>query len=249
MIFIVSSLLIFSVIGFYVWADRRGQAFKKKHLIVLSANIASVIVFALILDGVINRDSISAFNDVVYQWVGSRYDASFASFMLAVTQLADPIFTLLASILLMFLMIVRKAWYGALLSFLALSTGSILPRIIKSLTDIDRPADSLVQTLYASFPSGHATMITIFALLIGWIFRGLFKKLLHRKAFYGFLALIVVLVGFSRMYLGAHWLTDVLAGIALGVFSVTFWMIILRGIVWNAPKLLHYMRRHENPFV
>ena len=90
-------------------------------------------------------------------------------------------------------------------------------------------------------------MITIFAILFAWAFGGAFKRDSMRKVFYLIMGLIVVLVGASRIYLRAHWVSDVLAGISLGVFSVTFFMLFLRGMVWSHEYLLHFFKKRLKP--
>jgi len=71
-----------------------------------------------------------------------------------------------------------------------------------------------------SFPSGHATMVTVF-------FGGLAAVVFHvtrgpaaRNLAVCLAALVIVGVSFSRIYLGEHWLTDVSAGILVGLFWV-----------------------------
>ena len=82
---------------------------------------------------------------------------------------------------------------------------------------------ALVQETTYSFPSGHATMSTVF-------FGGLVAVVFHlsdRRA-YRIVAVCVALVfvaavAVSRVYLGAHWATDTLAGILVGLFWVVLY--------------------------
>lgn len=82
-------------------------------------------------------------------------------------------------------------------------------------------ARPLTEALYlessSSFPSGHATMAMA---LYGFIFWAVYKFDHHKikKIFLIFLGILIPLVGISRLYLGVHYLSDVLAGFAIGLF-------------------------------
>jgi len=106
----------------------------------------------------------------------------------------------------------------------------------------------------AAFPSGHATQSAAFyAMLAVVLGAGLSSR--RRAILWSAAALVVVIVGASRIYLGAHWLTDVLGGYALGVSWVAIVVAVLlitsrgtgraravreRG---QAPTLGHHNRR------
>lgn len=95
--------------------------------------------------------------------------------------------------------------------------GVLLYAAVKQLVARPRPpaADALVATTNSSFPSGHAVQAVaawgILAFLLVARGRGRLRLVAPVGA-----AVVVAVVGFSRLYLGAHWLTDVLAGSALG---------------------------------
>jgi len=84
--------------------------------------------------------------------------------------------------------------------------------VIKSLVDRRRPPGQLVHPSGSSFPSGHvsyaATTATILVLL--------FAPLAHRRAAWVAAALATTAMAWSRTYLQAHWLSDTVAGAALG---------------------------------
>lgn len=85
--------------------------------------------------------------------------------------------------------------------------------VLKGAYDRPRPPVSLVHTTGASFPSGHSLTMgaTAIALVIVVFAPGAHRRIWEIRA--GLFALVMAA---SRAYLGAHWLTDVLAGLLLG---------------------------------
>lgn len=247
LIFIAVILLSVFIFYSYRFLNQNHQVFRKYHVYTLICNIAAIFIFGSTLEDVLNHEWISRVDQYVLHVLPHVTTSGITVFMRGITSLADPFFILIASLVVIAYMLYKKSWYSALLSFLSLSSGVFLMYVIKALTEVDRPLAPLVDTLYTSFPSGHATMITIFVILFGWAFGGAFKKEWSRKIFYVVLGTIVLLVGVSRIYLRAHWVSDVLAGVSLGVFSVTFFMLFLRGTVWSHERLLHFFKKHVKP--
>jgi undecaprenyl-diphosphatase len=82
-----------------------------------------------------------------------------------------------------------------------------------------RPEDSLAETVPTSFPSGHTAMAATVAVVLALVFRSWIVWVLGIAW--------VVLMGWSRTYLEAHWLTDVIAGAFLGlVAGMMVWYVI-----------------------
>lgn len=92
--------------------------------------------------------------------------------------------------------------------------------LLKILFDIGRPIDSVVMAFGQSFPSYHSAISTVFFLMLMYIFDENFKPF-WRIIFNTFCLSFIILVSFSRIYLGVHWFSDVLAGVILG-FLVSY---------------------------
>jgi undecaprenyl-diphosphatase len=144
--------------------------------------------------------------------------AFFFSFISAMTTLGNSL-TLLAFVLL------GAAWLhflgdrgGLRLLLFAGIGGTIVNLALKII--ISRPRPSVVPMLAAydpwSYPSGHALMSLVILLTIAilagrWMRRAHFRRLLYTTAI-----LLALVIGFSRMYLGVHYPSDVLAGLLAG---------------------------------
>lgn len=88
--------------------------------------------------------------------------------------------------------------------------------ILKHVFHRARPlAEALYLETSSSFPSGHATMAMA---LYGFILYTVWKHDKHylKNSFVFFLAILIILIGLSRLYLGVHYLSDVLVGYVIG---------------------------------
>lgn len=86
-----------------------------------------------------------------------------------------------------------------------------------------------IETLHSySFPSGHAMAAAAIYGMMGVVISRLAPT--HRRLYVVALPLLVLMIGASRVYLGVHWPTDVLAGFAAGAFIVLAGAITLDGI-------------------
>ncbi len=96
---------------------------------------------------------------------------------------------------------------------------------IKMLVNRPRPTEDLVRIVekaqHQSFPSGHTVYyVTFFGFLIFLLFRLRQVPQLVRWLVGAISLLLIVTVPFSRVYLGDHWFTDVVAGFVLGLISL-----------------------------
>ena len=89
--------------------------------------------------------------------------------------------------------------------------------VTKAAVDRPRPEGSLVETMGSSYPSGHAAYATIYVAL-GVIAARVLPNLASRAALVIGTVVAAAVIGASRIYLGAHYYSDVVAGWALGAF-------------------------------
>ncbi len=118
----------------------------------------------------------------------------------------------------------RRRWMAAAHWLAALAFGLALCKLLGATVDVVRPPDA---SSGFGFPSVSVTMATItfgfFAVLIA-------RELPGRTRVWPYLlsGIIVSLIGFARIYLGAHWLSDVIGGMLFGIF----WLLVL-GIAYR----------------
>jgi undecaprenyl-diphosphatase len=120
--------------------------------------------------------------------------------------------------------------YAALAVIVAVSGGTLLSQTMK--WAYARPRPELVphgaEVYTASFPSGHAMMSAIVYLTLGAMLARTQSGQAVKAYIIGVAIFLTVLVGTSRVYLGVHWPTDVLAGWALGaLWASVCWLAML----------------------
>jgi len=119
----------------------------------------------------------------------------------------------------------------AVIIAIAITGGMVLSTFLKQ--GYDRPRPDLVPhgviVTSASFPSGHAMMSAIVYLTLGVLLARTQPSLPLRIYLISLSVVITLLVGISRVYLGVHWPTDVLAGWTLGAaWALMFWLIAVK---------------------
>lgn len=152
--------------------------------------------------------------------------------MVMVTELGDSFvlygFTLLLSLWLIW----RRDWRMALHWVITVAAVALLTWSLKLHTAVERPPLLDTSLMSYAFPSGHASLsVAVFGFLAVAFAREL-RSNWHWVP-YSTTVFLVVSIGFSRLYLGAHWLSDILAGWSLG-------------LVWVATMGIAY-RHHPAP--
>ncbi|PZP39853.1 MAG: phosphoesterase [Pseudomonas fluorescens] len=138
--------------------------------------------------------------------------------MMDITAMGGFTVITLISLLSMGYLMLRKRWVSAGLIVVSGAGGTLLNHLLK--THFERPRPDLVSHLVEvstlSFPSGHAMSSAIMYLTLG----ALLARSQSSRAIKTYILVsaifVTALVGMSRVYLGVHWPTDVLAGWCLG---------------------------------
>jgi undecaprenyl-diphosphatase len=146
------------------------------------------------------------------------------------------------------LLLLRRAWVAAaLVAVTALAAG--LAELVKLIVARPRPTSDLVEVYRAvsgySFPSGHVVHYVAFYGILGYL---AWRRLgaspppaaglrLAQQLLFGVCCALVVLVGPSRVFLGAHWPSDVVAGYLLGGVCLVLLVAIGEHVYRTPPKL------------
>ncbi len=128
-----------------------------------------------------------------------------------------------------FLLLIRNRG-AALLVFASVAGGTLIGYLLKGM--FDRPRPDLVAhgaAVYtASFPSNHAMLSAVTYLTLGALLARLEVRRRVKAYFLALSAILTLAVGLSRIYLGVHWPTDVLAGWCVGAaWAMAVWAMAL----------------------
>ncbi|TPJ34985.1 phosphatase PAP2 family protein [Mesorhizobium sp. B2-8-3] len=144
---------------------------------------------------------------------------------------STAVLALITTATIVYLLLLRRP-LTALFMFAAVAGGQVLSSLLKF--EVDRPRPDLVSHLVTetslSFPSGHAMLSAVTYLTLGSLAARFLPDRRTKVFVLGLAVLTTVLIGASRVYLGVHWPSDVLAGWCAG-FA---WAMLC----WLAARLL-----------
>lgn len=103
---------------------------------------------------------------------------------------------------------------------------ALVTYLLKRFIAVARPLNILLPQSSYSFPSGHTTTAVVFFGLIAFYLVKRSKSRLQKLSSIIFPTLLILIIGFSRMYINAHWFSDVLGGFCVGLFILALSLLI-----------------------
>jgi undecaprenyl-diphosphatase len=189
------------------------------HLTVgLALLLAAAWIFGAIAEDVVTGATITRVDVRLAHWFHDRATPGFSRAMLFVTHWNGLVGSSVMAALLALWFWRRRAHYWLVVCLIAVPGGMLLNVALKHVFRRVRPAfdDPLLSLLTYSFPSGHTAAATVFyGLLACYVVRRVRSWRVRALVTLG-AVLMVMLVALSRMYLGVHYLSDVLAAAAEG---------------------------------
>lgn len=192
-------------------------------LIVLALSIVSVVTFLWFTSNLLDGE-LEGFDNAAYAALGNWRGEFFDGIMRGATFLGNRQFIIWPCILLLvyFLFIRPHRWYSITVPVVAL--GSIGMNVaLKIFFDRPRPSvEHMVEATGFSFPSGHAMFAFSFYGLLLYVVWRYSKRAWIKYTGSILLFILILLIGISRVYLGVHYASDVLAGFSAGLI----WLVI-----------------------
>ena len=219
---------------------RFGLALLRRHgwrlLLVFAGLLLPLWGFAELADEIHEREAI-VFDEPLLQYAHSLARDGFDRLFVIVSQLGYLYGVVPFDVLLVVVLTLRRRFREASFAAIALAGSALLNIAAKQFFARERPSlwDSIAPEHNYSFPSGHAmgsmTLLVTLALL-SWPTRWRWPVLAVMVPF-------VALVGFSRLYLGVHYPSDILAGWAVA----TAWVVAIYLIVYRGGLLSPWLHR------
>lgn len=180
---------------------------------------AAVWGFGEIADSVLDHEALAAADQSIADWFHEHAAPGLTAALLGVTALGSPVVVTILTVTGAALLAARRDWYAAAALALSVGGGAIVNTALKNVFDRTRPhfEPALAHAHGYSFPSGHVALATLLYGCLAVVAARRIRSWRVRIAAVLGALLLVLLISFSRIYLGIHYLTDVLAAQAVGV--------------------------------
>ena len=182
----------------------------KKNIIIIVLSLLFIVLCILV-----KLDLLSNIDESVYKFITSNMNDTTTHIYKVITFFGSTIFMVgLCVLLLVLFIILKKNIYGYIISG-TLIFSTIMNNVIKVIIRRERPIYMIVRETTFSFPSGHTmASVSMYGILIYLINKSNMNKKL-KIILSIILGMIPLMVATSRIYLGAHYFSDILGAIML----------------------------------
>ncbi|MFC3900696.1 phosphatase PAP2 family protein [Aliicoccus persicus] len=205
-----------------------------------SKKISLFIVFTLIFGviAVFHESRLGRWIDnEVYEFIYTTESFITTALMLGFTQVGEVLSMVLLSLIVIAILMLYRLNFHTLFFVIAMTLSSILIPVLKNSFDRERPSIlRLIEISGFSFPSGHAMGSTIFFGSLMTIFKH--TDINYKALIMSLCAAFIVMISSSRVYLGVHYPTDIIAGIIAGLAVLTFTSIVMHKELKASPYSL-----------
>jgi membrane-associated phospholipid phosphatase len=204
-------------------------------LVVFSSAVA---VFVVVAAAVVMDPTVRFIDASVSTWVHAHVLALAIEVMIVISFLGAPSTLTAVTVAIASVLIYRQKYQQSIVLLAVVVGGNLLNVCLKHFLHRGRPVfeDPILMLPTYSFPSGHATAATVFyGLVAAYAATHSSRQYLSRSAILA-AVIMIALVCFSRVYLGAHYLSDVIAGVAEGVA----WLVV------SLTALQYFSDRQKN---
>ena len=196
------------------WHDPK----QRRLALALSAAVFAAFAFARIAEDYLTNDPLVRWDLSFARWLAGERSTAGVDFFRVITFFGSPAVALVVAAVACVALYRRRRLVDAALLPVVLAGAELLNLVLKLSFHRARPEVAFVHLDTYSFPSGHAMISTAAYGALAYLAWSHLRTT-RRRLLLGVATVVLLgLIGFSRIYLGVHYLSDVLAGIAGGVF-------------------------------
>lgn len=201
--------------------------------------ITTIIMIGLITFVLFQFTLFKELDNVIFNWFKSNFGNPQLNFqggllndyLTVVAKYGDVATWLFVAIIIGIILLSKKSYLLGMWFILTVGSGGIAGIIMKKTLHRDRPYDHLIQDSGFSFPSGHALASTMVIMILLFLILPQLTQYVLRIILQIVIVVIWLSILFSRLYFHAHYFTDVLGGVTLGVLWIMISIHIYRVIL------------------
>ena len=186
-----------------------------------------IYVVAQISDEVLEQEAF-AFDRIILLWIHSLANPTLDRIMHVITRFNDPDVVVVVAGFALIAMLAKRCYSEAKIFVIDCAGGVILSYGLKSVFGKVRPDlwESAIEEVSFSYPSGHALGSTVLYGFLAYLFATRFRQ--FSWLIYLIAISLIGAIGFSRLYLGVHWPTDIIGGYGMGFLWLTLCITMLK---------------------
>ena len=193
----------------------------------LGVCILTIYVLAELSDNVLEQEAFF-FDEIILLEIRKIASPALDRAMLFITSIGDPKMVVPLTAIVLAILWFKRHRLAAKFFALDAAGGVALSYFLKLAFSKQRPQlwESAITETTFSYPSGHALGSMVIYGFLSYVFATLYPR--YAIAIYAFAVFMIGSIGFSRLYLGVHWPTDILAGYAIGFLWIMVCISLLR---------------------
>ncbi|ESU33375.1 hypothetical protein G3A_06750 [Bacillus sp. 17376] len=206
-------------------------------------SVLFIVIFSELAEEMLENE-INAIDEAVIQRINLFENPTLDQIMIFVTELGSVWFLSLCTLAAIIALWVKaKDKLGILFLLIAIGGGGALTKLLKHLYGRGRPSiNPEIDAIGYSFPSGHSMGSLIFYGFIAYLIVRSARKPFTKWMTILVAGFLVVWIGFTRIYLGAHYPSDVLAGHLAGAIWLMITILALEWIKWQRANFIKVTR-------
>ncbi len=195
---------------------------ERRIVLALLVAAAAAVAFARVTEDYLTNDPLARWDVSFARWLFAHRSAAGVDIFRVITDVGSPAVSALVAAAVCILLFRRRQLADAALLPAALAGAELLNLALKVSFHRARPEVSFVHLDTYSYPSGHVMVAAAVYGAFGYLLWGRVDSRRRRLSIAAAMLAIVVLISVSRLYLGVHYLSDVLGGLAAG----TSWLAV-----------------------